>query len=348
MATIPLPFIDDFSLGGSVSSVWDLVTSGTVNQYSGNYYGSNGQFSLDLANVQNKATPTVADPTVEYTIVIRSGPTGFNAITGSGLQTFDLRIPIATSDGLDTDSIRIISANGASPGSTIAVSMGSADTDIVSFDIPASEPAGAVMTINVKTGIPGDSLGTVTVSYFSDGIVTPTPTYTTFLNFSSFMTNIWVNNSGEILAVKTGAPATSFSMTAFELHVGEVSCFAHDSLIETVGGLKPIQDLTTYDRIVGDDGTLQRVVNVWRTFLPVTKQCLTRESLTMSINHSVRHGDQWKRVEHTFHDEPVSVTNYFYQIQTTGYGYRVGDYSFSTWTADYTETKGRQLMKPLL
>lgn len=317
MAT--LPFIDDFSTE-TTNPGWAANSIPINTFYNGRYYAAiDGIYRAFLLNLSQFSRVTDHDT---YTILLRSGPTGF--ITNT-LNYFTVIIPLKNDVDNTSDSIYIEQIDGTS------FTLG--DQNMV---LTSSSPESAITITIEYTTAP-----VATLKYFDSGDISLVPDQTISYTHLPEYTNLWSGN----LLVSTGvSPATDTVFTFFGLYTGTGPCFAHDSLIETVAGLKKVQDLTTDDVVVGFDETLTRVVNVWQTQEKMLKECYTIGSILVTGDHNIASGDTWQTVESMVHQTPKFIEAYFYQIETTGYGIKTSGYIFST----ITVTDSKERLRPML
>jgi hypothetical protein len=310
MSSWNLPLIDTFS-STTVANFWS--SSPATNTSSGpRAWGANGVYVLTQSTISHSTNHD------EITIVINSGPTGFMC-TPTKTTWFVIAVDISG----DSNSTIDIHQEGDETATQLTIGYLGIGVPEQSINLTSSA-AGSAILINIKY----TTVIEVTIKYFDNGDVTGIADQTIYYSYDATYVNFW---SGDI-GLQVGDPSTDTVISFFGVYSGEGPCFAHDSLIETVGGTKKIQDLTTTDVVVSDDGTLTSIVNVWRTHVPLVKECYTVDKIIVTKDHPTRQGDKWKQAGECIPGESKNVEGLFYQIETTGYGLRVGDYSFSTWT----------------
>lgn len=221
-------------------------------------------------------------------------------------------------------------------GNTIGVTYSGTDITINdnngntnTFNCSGLTTEGVTVTVTVSPS--GGSACNIVVCVFTDYTMS-TQVATAFLLNNAIEGDIYTDVS---VQCTVGNTLNDFVIASAGIYSGDAPCFAHDSIIETVNGDKLVQDLDESDLIYDDCNRIVRVIKLWKTLKPVTKQCVTMNRIVVSNKHLVRQkdGDVWEPSEKigSLH----IVTNYFYQIQVMTYGIYSEGYVFATWTDDY-------------
>lgn len=316
-----LPHTQNFATADTIDTWWNNSTNVGLLDISGTKYvagndsiATTGNIGFEMSGLKATYSPTTYET---YTIKIVAGPGGF---APADKIHFSMLIEICDAAGgefLSTNTISILATDSGFTVTQLGV-----DQFITMYNI-----VGQALTVTLTSN--GDNTTTVLLCLWDDADLT---TLNSTSSGIATYGDTWTTTTPHITVGKTG----DFLVAELSVFLGS-ACIAEGSLIETIAGLKPVEQLTEYDYIFDDRGTPTPVVKVWKSVIPTTQNCVRIGPLIVTTKHKLRRDDTWETADAV---EGTSFLHraYFYQIQTDSYGFRSGDYSLATWTQHYIDT----------